>query len=86
MLAPDLRVRLLPASMDTFLPEILISPFGALMLIPEKALTDTEPHDELILTERLSVEALMLQIPNLSPISTPPSKDLLVSLSPNQSP
>ena len=84
MLVPDTRLRLLPASIDTFLPLILMSPLGALMVIPVKAFTATFPQGELILIERLSVEQLIFQMPYLSPISTPPSKAELLSSSPSE--
>ena len=82
---PEVSVRLLPASMDTFLPLILMLPLGALIEMPVKALTDTVPQGELMLMARLSVEPLIFQMPYLSPISTPPSKHLLISLSPKKS-
>ena len=81
MLAPEVSVRLLPASMDTFLPLILMLPLGALIEMPVKALIDTLPQGELMSIARRSVEPLIFQMPYLSPSSTPPSKALLISLS-----
>ena len=51
---PELNLRLLLAAISTFLPSILMSPFGAEMEIPVNALTSTLPKDDWMVTERES--------------------------------
>ena len=52
--------RLFPASMDTFLPLMLMSPLGAEMLIPVKAPMFTSPQGDAMLTSRPSVDPVIL--------------------------
>ena len=49
---PDLSTRLLPAQISTFFPEILMSPLGALMVMPVKASMLTSPNGDLTLIFR----------------------------------
>ena len=81
MFLPDVSFRLFPAVISTFFPSILMFPFGALSVMPVKALIFTSPQGDEMLTLRPSVDPLMFQMPYLSPISTPPSKLRLTSLS-----
>ena len=56
MFSPDLSVMRLPATMSIFLPHILMSPLGALMLMPVRASMETSPKAEAMVTLRLWVQ------------------------------
>ena len=65
---PEWRVSLLPASMLTFLPQILMSPLGALMVMPVKAPISTLPYGLLILTLRSCDDSDSSYSPKRSPM------------------
>ena len=56
ILVPEVKVRLLPASIFTFLPRILMSPFGASMVMPVKAEMFTLPNGLFTFMERVLAE------------------------------
>ena len=76
---PEMSVRLLPAAIFTFFPTMLISPLGAMMLIPVKELMKMSPQGDLMETLRPSDEPLIEYMPYLSVSVKPPSKYLFPS-------
>ena len=83
---PDVSFKLLLAVISTFLPEMEMSPLGAVMEIPVNAFNDTLPKADSILTALLSDEADISYNPYLSHILIPPAKALHEALSSRPSP